>query len=114
VAVTGVQTCALPISAQLRMYALLAPHLEVGGWGNSARRLRIAGKTILLAWKGGTYLAIGTDPGFVEASCGYVGVSDGWQDLKDNLQFDWHFERADDGNIAVIGQIDTAKASQFT
>jgi glucoamylase len=54
---------------RLRIYALLAPHLEVGGWGNSVRRLRIAGKTILLAWKGGTYLAMGTNAGFVEASC---------------------------------------------
>ena len=42
-------------AGRLRIYALLAPHLEVGGWGNSARRVRIAGKTILLAWKNRTY-----------------------------------------------------------
>jgi len=50
-------------AGRLHMYALLAPHLEVGGWGNSARRLRIGGKTILLAWKGRTYLAMGTAAG---------------------------------------------------
>ena len=99
---------------QLRIYALLAPHLEVGGWGNSARRLSIAGKTILLAWKGRTYLAMGADTGFLEASCGYVGISDGWQDLKDNRKFDWRFERAEDGNIAVAGQVDITKTAQFT
>ena len=99
---------------RLRIYALLAPHLEVGGWGNSARRLRIAGTTILLAWKGGTYLAMGTNAGFVEASCGYVGASDGWQDLKDNLKLDWDFERAENGNVAVVGQVDISKSSQFT
>jgi glucoamylase len=99
---------------RLRIYALMAPHLEVGGWGNSVRRLRIAGKTILLAWKGGTYLAMGTNAGFVEASCGYVGASDGWQDLKENLKLDWDFERAENGNVAVLGQIDIAKDPQFT
>jgi glucoamylase len=74
---------ATELATRLRiLYALLAPHLEVGGWGNSARRLRISDNTILLAWKDRTYLAMGTNAGFIEASCGYVGVSDGWQDLS--------------------------------
>ncbi|MCU1328441.1 MAG: glycoside hydrolase 15-related, partial [Bryobacterales bacterium] len=101
-------------TARLRIYALLAPHLELGGWGNSARRLRITGKTILLAWKGRTYLAMGADTGFTEASCGYVGASDAWQDLRDNRKCDWQFERAEDGNIAVTGQVDISKTTQFT
>ncbi len=99
---------------RLRVYALVAPHLNVGGWGNSARTLHVAGNTILLAWKDSTHLAIGTKPGFVEASCGYVGVSDGWQDLKDNRKLDWHFDRAENGNVAVIGQIDLSNRSEFT
>ena len=110
---TRIETAAVWAN-RLRVYALLAPHLNVGGWGNSARTLRIAGNTILLAWKGSTHLAIGTKPGFVEASCGYVGASDGWQDLKDNRKLDWHFDRAEDGNVAVIGQIDLANRSEFT
>ena len=93
---------------------MLAPHLDVGGWGNSARRLRIAGNTILLAWKNGTYLAMGTNVGFIKASCGYVGVSDGWQDLKNHLKLDWDYERAEDGNVAVVGQIDLPKDAQCT
>src|ERR1051326_6032899 len=93
---------------RLHIYALIAPHLNVGGWGNSARTLHIAGKTILLAWKDSTHLAIGARSGFVDASCGYVGASDGWQDLKDNRKLDCHFDRAENGNVAVIGQIDLA------
>lgn len=100
--------------ARLRIFALLAPHLEVGGWGNSARRLHIANRLLLLAWKGPIYLAMGSDQGFIKASCGYVGASDGWQDLKDNRKLDWQFERAEDGNVAVIGQIDTSKTTAFT
>lgn len=101
-------------AAKLQIYALLAPHLEVGGWGNSARIYQVAGSTIVVAWKGRTYLAMGADAGFVQASCGYVGASDGWQDLKDNRKLDWHFERAEEGNIAVIGQIEIAKTPEFT
>jgi glucoamylase len=57
---------------------------------------------------------MGTTVGFTRTSCGYVGASDGWQDLKDNFSMDWEFERAEDGNIAVIGQIDISKAAEFT
>ncbi len=99
---------------RLKLYVLLAPHLEVGGWGNSARRLDIAGRTILVAWKDRTYLALGADAGFVRASCGYVGASDGWRDLNDNFRLDWQFARADDGNIAVIGEVDVANHPEFT
>ena len=34
---------------KLRVYALLAPHLEVGGYGNSARRFKTAGQNVLIA-----------------------------------------------------------------
>jgi glucoamylase len=102
-------------AARLRMFALLAPHLEVGGAGNSARRIRVAGRDVLVAWKGGTYLAMGANGGgFVRTSCGYVGASDGWTDLKQNLQMDWEFESALDGNIAVMGQIDPRHMTDFT
>ena len=36
---------------RLKMYALLAPHLDGGGAGNSARALDLAGHKVLLAWK---------------------------------------------------------------
>ena len=61
----------------------------------------------------GTYLAMGATAGFIEASCGYVGASGGWQDLKDNLKLDWDYERADEGNVAVVGQIDLPSAPNF-
>jgi glucoamylase len=100
--------------ARLQLYVLVAPHLETSGWGNSARRLRVAGNNILIAWKGRTFLALGANGGFCRSSCGYVGISDGWQDLRDNLKLDWEFERAEDGNVAVIAQIDIATKSEFT
>jgi len=36
---------------RLKVYALLAPHLDVGGAGNTARAVDIAGHKVLMAWK---------------------------------------------------------------
>jgi glucoamylase len=99
---------------RLRAYVLLAPHLEIGGAGDSASRRRIAGKEILVAWKGLTHLALGADVGFVRASCGYVGASDGWTDLHEDLQMDWSFDRAENGNLGLTGEVDLSGGHEFT
>jgi glucoamylase len=99
---------------KLSIYALLAPHLEVGGYGNSARRLKSAGQNVLVAWKAGKFLAMGANVGFGKTSCGYVGHSDGWQDLHKDFRLDWEFDKADDGNVAVIGEVNPARNREFT
>jgi len=99
---------------KLQVYFLLAPHLEVGGAGNSAQKLDVAGRHLLLAWKNNTYLALGCDHGFRRSSCGFVGFSDGWQDLNDNFKMDYEFDRAESGNVAVMGEIDLSQGNEFT
>lgn len=99
---------------RLQLYVLLAPHLNVGGWGNTARRMCSIGHDILVAWKDSTSLALAADVGFLRTSCGYVGASDGWQDLHDNFAMDWTFDSAEDGNVAVMGQIDVSRTREFT
>ena len=49
---------------RLKVYALLAPHLDGGGAGNSARAVDIAGHKVLLAWKNEWSLAMGASCGF--------------------------------------------------
>ena len=100
--------------SRMKCYALLAPHLNGGGSGNSARSVDVAGYRCLLAWKGGTSLAMAADCGFTRSSCGYVGASDGYQDLFDNMKMNWQFGQAMDGNIAVMGEIDLARNREFT
>jgi glucoamylase len=102
------------VLSRLKCYALLAPHLNGGGAGNSARSVQIAGRRILLAWKGATSLAMGCSVGFTRSSCGYVGTSDGFQDLMSDMVMSWCFGQALDGNIAVMGEIDAAKHREFT
>jgi glucoamylase len=90
---------------QLRLFALLAPHLEVGGWGNTGNVVQTAWGSVLTAHKGGTWLALGATVPFLRTSCGYVGTTDGWQDLSHNYQMDWEFDCATDGNIALTGEL---------
>ena len=36
---------------------------------------------------------------------GYVGSSDGWQDLKAHGEMTWEYTRAESGNVALTGEI---------
>ena len=100
--------------SQLKFYVLCAPHLEVGGWGNNARVVEVAGQKILVAYKETIWLALAATVPFIRLSCGYVGSSDGWSDLADNYQLDWEFDRADNGNLALIGELDLDSTHEFT
>ena len=102
------------VLSRLKCYALLAPHLNGGGAGNSARSIEVAGSRAILAWKDHTSLAMGVDCGFTRSSCGYVGTSDGFQDLSTDMTMDWEFGQALDGNIAVMGEIDCSRHREFT
>jgi glucoamylase len=102
------------VLSRLKCYALLAPHLDGGGEGNSARSIEIAGQRAILAWKNGVSLAFAADCGFSRTSCGFVGASDGYQDLSQHMKMTWNFGQAIDGNIAVMGEIDVARHRDFT
>jgi glucoamylase len=99
---------------RLHLYAVLAPHLEVGGWGNNGNVARIAGREFLTAHKGETWLALAATVPFVNRSCGYVGTTDGWQDLASDFRMDYNFAAASDGNIALTGEIDLSAGYRFT
>jgi glucoamylase len=91
-----------------------APHLEVGGAGNTGYTVLAGGRRILMAKKGGRWMALGATVPFSHLSCGYVGASDGWTDLHDNFKMDLEFDRASDGNIALTAELDISKTQEFT
>ena len=101
-------------SLDLHLYALCAPHLEIGGKGNNGYVVNIAGRKVLVAQKEETWLATAATIPFKNLSCGYVGQSDGWQDLADNYIMDWEFDTAEDGNIALMGELDLSQGKEFT
>lgn len=99
---------------QLRMYVLAAPHLEVGGWGNSATVYDFLGRPLLAAEKGSTAMALGGSLPWRRCSVGYVGASDGWTDVAAHLELAWEFDRAPEGNVALVGEIPLAARTEFT
>ncbi len=99
---------------KLHLYVLLAPHLGVAGWGNSGNVTRIIGHDFLTAHKEGIWLAMAATSPFVHTSVGYVGTTDGWQDLNSNFKMDYEFASAENGNIALTGEIDLRRGYSFT
>lgn len=100
--------------AQLKLYVLCAPHLEAGGWNNNASVAQVMNQRVLMAEKAGRWLVLGATCPFSRLSCGYVGRSDGWTDLAQNYQMDWHFDQALDGNVALTGEIEVERQREFT
>jgi glucoamylase len=99
---------------KLHVYALLSPHLDIGGWGNNGNVGRIAGREFLSANKGNIWLVLAATSPFVHRSCGYVGTTDGWQQLSAHFRLTDEFFAALDGNIALTGEIDLSHGYHFT
>src|SRR5215831_15599090 len=102
------------LRGKLHLYALLAPHLAGCGIGNSGSCSSIGGYKLLHAQREDVHLLMTCSSGFLRRSVGYVGFSDGWQDLMNHFKMDWEFESASNGNIALTGEIDLADSGTFT
>ncbi|MQT14423.1 glucan 1,4-alpha-glucosidase [Segnochrobactrum spirostomi] len=93
-----------------RLYGLLAPHLVNAGADNTAWIDEYKGTRMLFAsGKGGTSLAIAASVPWRTASAGFVGASDGWQQLKHTGTL-IPYARAANGNVALTGEFDLAAA----
>lgn len=85
----------------LSYYLLVNPHLNNTGYKDNGK---VQGDRVVL-WEGNTKLEVSSTAGFEKASVGYVGFTDGWQDLKDNKVMDNSFSQASNGNIAATAKI---------
>jgi len=97
-----------------RVFVLLAPHLGNFGAGNTAWIDDYKGTPMLFAQRDGICLALASSTSWLRRSAGYVGTSDGWQDLTAHKQMTWSYQRAEDGNVALTGEIDLASSSDGT
>ncbi|MGA7292680.1 MAG: glucan 1,4-alpha-glucosidase [Terriglobales bacterium] len=101
----------VPLQGNLRdyrMYALLASHLGNMGYGNTGWVGHYKGTPMLFAHRDSCSLALACSAPFLRRSVGFVGISDGWQDLSQHFQMMWEYERAENGNIALTAEIDLA------
>jgi glucoamylase len=96
--------------ANYRLFVLLAPHLGNRGAGNTAWIGDWKGTPMLFAERDGNALALASSAPWLARSAGFVGTSDGWQDLVRNKTLTWKYERAENGNVALVGEIDHADA----
>jgi glucoamylase len=107
---TKVEVLDESLKERLRLYALLAPY----GAENSGRCSEIGANTLIHAQREATHIVMACSSGFSRRSVGYVGTSDGWQDLMGNFKMDWEFRGATRGNIALTGEIDLPANGEFT
>lgn len=95
---------------ELRIYALLAPHLGGTGLDNVASVGRHRSRRVLWAEQGPFALALSAADdqqrdAIGRASVGYVGTSDGWQDFAANGSMAWTYRDAGPGNVAMMAEL---------
>lgn len=95
------------------LYVLLAAHLDDKGNQNSGWTGEYKGVKMIFAQKDGLYLALACSANWLKRSVGYVGNSDGWTDISQHKEMEWEYTNADNGNIALTGEIDLSKGAGF-
>ena len=97
----------------LRLFFLVAPHLGNHGNDNTGYYGKYKGFPMLIAERKDVSMAVACSSPWLRGSAGFVGFSDGWQDLFQHKQMMWEFERAENGNIALVAEIDLSVVSDF-
>jgi glucoamylase len=92
------------------LHVLLAPHLGNHGSDNTAWVDEFEGTPLLFAQRNDSALALACSAPWTKRSVGYVGSSDGWQDLMAHKQMHWEYTRAENGNVALTAEIDLLKS----
>ena len=95
------------------IYVELAPHLANEGANNTAWIGDYKGVPMLFAERQGAALALACSAPWLNRSAGFVGVSDGWQDLNQHNQMTWNYSRAGIGNVALTGEVDVQAGGSF-
>ena len=93
----------------LKLFALLAPHLNNEGGNNTGWLGEYKGIEMLFAQNGDIALAMACSLRWLKRSVGYVGKSDGWRDIRQNGKLKWQYGSAQKGNIALTGEIDISE-----
>jgi len=91
-----------------RLFALLSPHLANCGSGNTGWIGDYKGFPMFVATHDGVSLSLASSTKWKKMSVGFVGMSDGWQDLSQHFEMEWEYTRAENGNIAFAGEVDLA------
>jgi glucoamylase len=92
-----------------RVFVLLAPHIGNQGYGNDGWIDVYKGLPMLFARRQDVSMALHCDVGWRAASCGFVGVNDGWRQVCAAGALTDIYTEARDGNIALAGEVHLEK-----
>ena len=84
-----------------QVYAYVDPSLTNDGMDDSGS----CGSGSLVATDGHTASAVLAAPAFAQTSCGYLGTSDGWTDLRSDYALDGHYSSAPNGNVVQTARL---------
>lgn len=88
------------LTGDYRLVFVLAPHVGSTGRDNSAWLYNRSA----YASRGGYALCVAANIPLEHLSCGFVGASDGWQDLNRHGELTYQFQSATNGTVAITGQ----------
>jgi glucoamylase len=100
--------------SDFKLFLLLSPHINDKGGNNDGWLGDYKGVPMLFAHREGITLAVACFySDFIKRSVGYVGVSDGFTDVKQHKKMEWQYSEAHNGNIALTAEIDISKTQEF-
>lgn len=89
-----------------RVFVLAAPRVANQGTDDDAWLGEFRGVPLLYAHHAPIALALASSTGWRARGCGYVGVSDGWQQVRAHGHLAEEHPEARSGNIALTGELD--------
>ncbi|HEV8355190.1 MAG TPA: glucan 1,4-alpha-glucosidase [Gemmatimonadales bacterium] len=92
--------------ADYHVHVLASPHLGNQGAGNTGWLGEYKGAPMLFASRNDHALALAASVPWARRSVGFVGSSDGWQDLVAHGRLEAGWTRAENGNVALTGELD--------
>ncbi len=95
-----------PAEEGLRLFLVVDPQLQDQGNGNSAHVGQYKGLPMLFARRDGLALATAKSVPFLACTCGYIGRSDGIDDLKKYGCLTKCHNTAPEGNIGLCAEVD--------
>ncbi len=98
----------------LRIFVLISPHIKNHGCCNNGWVGDYKGSPSLYAERENVAFSLQASGGFSSASAGYVGNSDGWQILKKYGYLAETYQKAINGNVALVAEIIPDRNGEFT
>lgn len=98
--------------ADYHLYVRLVPHLGNQGAGNTAWTGNYKGTSMLFAARNNLAVALCCSEPWIKRSVGFVGVSDGLTDIRQHKQMTWEYQRAENGNVAMVAEIDLSQEEE--